>query len=169
MTGTTTTERNVYAETTEPKATACARAFSAPSKRSLNPFPPWRPARPRRLPFLWSSRAPATPHGSSIFWPRAPCCWSDFASADSRVSARRRDRSTLTPQTRCRRPLASPPPGDCCSLISPPAHRWQAERSITQPSFREQFFHWAPPAIPTLAVVCAVAGLHCLPRRQAFR
>jgi amino acid transporter len=23
----------------------------------------------------------------------------------------------------------------------------------------EQFFHWAPPAIPTLAVVCAVAGL----------
>ncbi len=22
----------------------------------------------------------------------------------------------------------------------------------------EQFFHWAPPAIPTLAVVCAVAG-----------
>ncbi len=72
--------------------------------------------------------------------------------------APRRDRSTLTPQTRCRRYLASRPHGACCWPISPPAHRWPAERSTTQPCFRSSFSTGRLPAIPTLAVVCAVAG-----------
>jgi amino acid transporter len=34
----------------------------------------------------------------------------------------------------------------------------QVERSTTRSCCAQQFFHWAPPAVPTLAVVCAVAG-----------
>ena len=99
-------------------------------------------------PFRWSLRWPATPRGLSIFWPQDRCCWSAFASAGSRASPPRRDRSTLTPRTRCRRSSASPPHGDCCSLISPPAPRWPAERSTTPPFSPSSFFTGRLPPFP---------------------
>jgi urate oxidase len=49
------------------------------------------------------------------------------------------------------------------------ATQWPGELCTTQPFSREQFFHWAPPAIPMLALVCFVRWIHRLPRRQAIR
>ena len=82
MTSTTSTSGKVYLGKGDRRKLRAARGRAwARGNTWRNRFPPWRPAHPRRSPFLWCSRWPAMPRGLSICWPPGQCCWWGFASA----------------------------------------------------------------------------------------
>ncbi len=94
--------RSVSGAAARKRTTACMPASWGRWRHWRSRSPQWRHPLRRRSPSRWSSQSPATQPGSFTCLPPAQPCWSDFASAVLRGSRLLRDRSTPTPQRRCR-------------------------------------------------------------------
>ena len=140
------------------KATACATGVLGPVETLAQSVSAMAPSTSASLTIPLVFALPATPHGSSISSPQAPCCLSVSASADSRAfSASPGSLYTYTADT-------LPPAFGVAAAWGLLLAYIATGASVAGGALyyatvlSEQFFHWAPPAIPTLAVVCAAAG-----------
>ena len=136
----------------------CVPGYLVRSRRSRSPYRQWRRRLRPRSPYRWSLHSPEMRRGLSTCWQRGPLCLVGFCvSRFARLSASPGSLYTYTAST-------LPPLFGVTAALALLVAYLGIGASVAGGALYYtnllalQFLHFAPPAIPTLAVVCLAAG-----------